>query len=562
MLITLTTINFQNKTTQSHAKHRNTTYPKLSTLAYDTVSFEAMKRSEFEGIDLAVVKKFKAPIGKFNTNEDLQNWARDKAKAVAKKDFDGHQLNTKIQRQAILKDWSDYVFNENTTYTNTSALLILNAVTKDLKPDNDNIPPVLNKRVLADCISEIDKNIKNNPKYQFDLNKMYQHKLHAFYRDDIETDTGEAVTKWVVIPSKKHDPKNFETNIEKLKALSYKTWSTKSYNTEPYLAEGDFHIYIEKGNPKIGIRFVGDKICEILGKRDYNRISFDYFEIMQNHISKNKLKLTNNVKEEINLTKTTKKEIAKIKRDLKKAKKNNDIKTIYNYFGINVEEDQDGYLTLSKYKQPSRNITYKDLGIDENKLFKKVKIINGDGDFRDSNLTDLKQLRHINGNAYFGFSQFENLGNLEFIGINAYFDHSLVTNLGNLKIIGRNASFSFSQVTDLGKLEKIGNDANFNHSKVKTLGNLTMIGGNASFYDSQVTDLGKLKRIYGSTNFNYSKLIKLGNLEYIDQDADFGNSQIIDLGKLKVIGRCANIQNSQLTFEDFKNIKIGDIIIT
>ena len=349
MFINLTPINFQYNKTKSNIKHQCVNYPNLAPLTRDTISFGAMKKSAFEGIDLAVVQKFKAPIEKFNSNENLQNWAKDMAKTIADKDYVGRQLETKIQRKAMLKYWSDYVFNENDAYTNTTALLILDAITKDLGPDNNNIPPVLNKGVLADCIDEIDKNIKNNPKYQFDLNKMYQNKLHAFYMDDIETNTGETATKWVVIPSKEHDPYNFEANVEKLKTLSYKSWCTKSFNAEPYLAKGDFHVYLENGKPKLGVRFVDDEIEEIQGERNNNRIPIDYFDVIENHLSENNLKLTYYAKDEINSAERAKKEIAKIKRNLKEAIKNKDIKKIYRYFGIDVKEEKDGYLIISKY---------------------------------------------------------------------------------------------------------------------------------------------------------------------------------------------------------------------
>lgn len=75
MLINLSPINFQyNKNIQKP----HTVKPNPEPLTYDTVSFGAMKKKEFEGIDLAVVQKFKAPIEKFNSNIDLQNWAKEK----------------------------------------------------------------------------------------------------------------------------------------------------------------------------------------------------------------------------------------------------------------------------------------------------------------------------------------------------------------------------------------------------------------------------------------------------------------------------------------------------
>ena len=476
MFINLIPINFQYRKVQSNAKHKCVNYPNLTPLTCDTISFGAMKKSEFEGIDLAVVQKFKAPIEKFNSNNDLQKWAGKQAKAIADNDFGGRHEETEIQRKAMLGEWFGYVLDENNAYKKTTALLILNAITKYLEPDNDNIPPVLNKGVLADCIDEIDKNTKNNPKYQFDFKKMYQNKLRAFYMDDIETDTSETATKWVIIPSAKHDPKNFKANVEKLKVFSYKTWCTKSSNAEPYLWQGDFHVYLENGKPKLGIRFIEEEIKEIQGEQNNNKIPLNYLDIIQKHISENKLKLTPDAKNEIKSAKAIKIEIKKIKKDLKEAIKKNDVKKIYNYFGTKVEEDKDGYLTISKYVQPSKDYTFKDLGIDENKLLEKVRRIEADADFSNSQATDLRNLEYIGWCANFRNSQVVDLRNLKSIGIDADFRNSQVTNLENLKTIGRDAYFSNSQVVDLRSLEYIRGDADFSHSQVTNLKNLKSIG--------------------------------------------------------------------------------------
>ena len=467
MFINFTPINFQHKSTKCSVQNQRITYPYLAPLQHDTLSFGAMKKKQFEGVDFAVVEKFKAPIEKFNSNDDLQNWAGDKANAIANKNFGGRQNETKFQRKAILKEWTNYVFNENDAYKNTTALLILNAITKDLEPDNDNIPPVLNKGVLADCIYEIDKNTKSDPKYRFDLNKMYQNKLRAFYMDDTDTNTGETATKWVVIPSKVHDPENFEANVEKLKALSYKTWCTKSNNAEPYLAKGDFHVYLENGKPKLGVRFVGDEIQEIQGEQNNNKIPWQYFDVIEKHINENLFKLTENAENEITSAKKIKNEIDKIKADLKDEIKNNDTKTIFNYFGIDAKEDKEGYLTISKYEQPSSNFTFNDLGIDENKMLDKVKIIDGDGVFTNSMVTVLR--------------------NLEYIGGTAVFDNSFVTDLSNLESIGEWAFFRHSRIKDLLKLKYIGKSAYLQNSRIANLSNLEYIGGDAYIRNSSLT---------------------------------------------------------------------------
>ena len=107
-------------------------YPNLAPLKADTVSFGA-KKSEFQGIDLLVVNKFKAPVEKFKTNDDFQKWCSEKIeKDYLNKEYKGRQEETTIQRKAMLKEWSDYVQHENDAYSNAISLLILDGITKNL----------------------------------------------------------------------------------------------------------------------------------------------------------------------------------------------------------------------------------------------------------------------------------------------------------------------------------------------------------------------------------------------------------------------------------------------
>ena len=165
-----------------------------------TISFEAMKKADFRGIDFAVVEKFKAPIEKFDVLADFQNWAGNLVEKIKNTNFLGRQAETFAQRKGMLKDWFNYVIEENGAYTKAIQLLILSAITKNLGKEDDNLPPTLNRGVLADCVSDLNKELEKDKKTQFDFNKMYQNKLRAFYLDD--TKTGESGTKWIVIPSK------------------------------------------------------------------------------------------------------------------------------------------------------------------------------------------------------------------------------------------------------------------------------------------------------------------------------------------------------------------------
>lgn len=289
----------------------------LTCQSKDTVSFAALKKSQFNGLDYAVVEKFKAPIEKFNTNDDFQKWCYDIIKSdILTRDFGGRKLDTISQRNAIFYEWQQYLFKETNPYNNAIKLLILKAISKNIKYNNDKIPPVLNKTVLKNCLSDLKKNIETDKKYLFDLNKVYETKLKEYYLGI--TDTEETSKKWIVIQSFARNPENFENNVEKAKALSHDYWCTKSCLTKKYLEQGDLHIYLENNIPKLAIQFTEDKISEIQGSRNNGLIPLEYLDLIQQYISENNLKLSSKAKLEISATQRFLKDLKKTKEKLSK----------------------------------------------------------------------------------------------------------------------------------------------------------------------------------------------------------------------------------------------------
>ena len=169
-------LNHQQNRQSCFVKHNN-----LSPLKQDTVSFGAMKKQEFSGIDRVCVDKFKAPIEKFNTNDDLQDWAGEKLQTILTTDYEGRSKETIIQRKALIKEWGDYLTKENDAYNNTAGLLVMSAITKDLEPNNDELPPCLNKGVLADVMSKVDNGENVN------ILKEYKTGLRHQYFDETKT---------------------------------------------------------------------------------------------------------------------------------------------------------------------------------------------------------------------------------------------------------------------------------------------------------------------------------------------------------------------------------------
>lgn len=558
MKVNFLPINFQYSTNQTHQKRGVVSYS-LNPLGCDTVTFGSMKKKEFDGIDFAVVEKFKAPIEKFNSNSDLQNWARVKAETIANKDFGGRQEETQLQRKEMLKEWSDYVLYENKNFSDTTSLLILDAVTKNLKSDNDKLLPVLNKKVLDECISDIEKNTKADPKFQFNLNKIYTTKLREFYLQNSKKGVDEG--RWIVIPSKAHDFANFDKNVERLKSLSYKNWSTHSFQAENYLKMGDFHIYLENGKPKIGLRLIGNKVEEVQGKNNDGKIPIIYLDKVEEYINQNQFDLSKDTREELIEADKIKQKMAKIKEYLKPEIENNDVKSILKYFNIDVKEDDEGFLILSKYEQPSSDFTFANLGIDENKLLENVKYINGNADLRNSQGNSLPNLMLVKGALNLANSQIVSMPNLIYVGLFANFSDSKIKEVPKLKVIGHDAYLVDSQVKSMPSLESIGRDADFDEVKIEDLPKLKKIGRNANFGKSKIKSLPKLESIGGNANFSETSIENLPLLLFVGEDADFYKSHIKSLPSLISIGGDADFSESALKSFPLLRYVGGDLIL-
>ena len=424
---------------------------------------------------------------------------------------------------------------------------------------------------------------------------MYQNRLRNYYLED--TNTGETGTKWVVIPSKKHDPKNFDKNVERLKTLSHKSWCTKSYNAAPYLSDGDFHVYLENGQPKLGMRFVGNKIQEIQGEKNNSVIPQQYFDIVMKHINDENLKLKSNAKSQIKYSEELYTRIIQIKKDLATAIKENDVAKILKYWGMDVEEDKDRFLHLKEYRSylnQDTPIHFDDVGIDENKLFEKIKEVNGflfiDNSSNIKSLgalekvltiyitdtnhniikapnlkklrslacnNDIKQINEIvkNVEEINGFKIKEFTDNIKKQLDNGKFDAQKIFEACNIKTQKDKDGFltiseyrppcgyyTFEMLgIDENKLmenvKRIEGDAYIEpESNLKTLGNIEQIGGLLRIYN-ELEDLGKLKQV-GDFRINSKPKIKnLGQIKSIEKDLDLRNNKNINsLGELEIVG--------------------------
>ncbi len=502
----------------------------LKPLIKDTLSFKGttLKKSDFAGFDIYVIEKYKPNIQKFKDKNDLQIFAQNEILKLKDKDFSGRQQETTVQRKNMLEEWFNYVIKENDAYSNTQQLVILASITKELKPDNDAIPPVLNKGVLANTIVELETRLKNNPKENFDFNKVYQNNLRTAITNIVSAHKG--FTGWVVIPSMKNDAKKFNKNVEKLKILSHPQWCTKSFNAEPYLQKGDIHIYLKNGMPVLCIRLDGDIVEEIQGEKNNNKIPSKYFDIFNEYQNEHKFNLSKRCKNNVEQAENTKIKIENIVKKLgncTKLESIDDAVQLLKYFGIQSIKTPKG-LEISHYNAFYEGLSFEDMGIDENKLFKYIYKINGDVSFQSSTATNLGNLEYIDGNVSFFFSEMETLGKLKEIKGNVFFGNSNIINTGKLEYIGGDAIFGGSKLRELSNIKTIAGKADFSYSIVTSIGNLEEIKGNTKFGLCPLKNTNKLKKIGGNADFRCSEIYSLDNLEYIG-----GNVYIAEAFNLK-----------------------------
>ena len=513
-----------------------------------------MKKSEFSGIDRKVVEDTRVDVEPFKDMGDFYKYCNGLTDMIKNKNYGGRRVETKTQRQSILQEWFDYVIKGNDAYTPAISYMILNGISRNLKPNDDTLPPVLNKGVLAKTVCEAQNKVDKENNLQFNFGKMYNLNLQKSYLStDKDKPLNENLNGWIIVPSKEQDPENFDENVEKLKMLSHDNWCTKSFNAEPYLRRGEFHVYMENGKPRLGVRFEGDEIQEIQGPKNNSIIPLRYHDSVTKHIKKYKL-ASNAQKEVADLKKRNREVKAFLKKHLPNGVENATTQEILEASGIKCEKDKEGLLTISHYRQPSAYFSFDDIGVNEKQLFKQIKEIKMDVDFRNSCVQNLGGLLAIGGSANFECSQITDLGSLKTIGRDANFRNSQVTSLGKLITIGRNADFRDSKVTDMGDLETIGGDADFSNSEITDLCYLETIGGKADFKDSNVEDLGNLESIGGDADFGNSEITDLCFLETIGGDANFYNSQVAYLSDLKSIGGNADFRYSQI--EELDNLEI------
>ena len=353
-----------------------------------------------------------------------------------------------IDRIYRLDIWKDNLKRNYYDKDPELALQIFESITSHLSPENHEQPPIFNGKVLNKTLEYL----KNRENFRTKFKKTYENTLRHYIISG-ECTPGETDTAWIKIPSKQTAPENFQKNLENLKILSSRKWCTKATHSQAYLEQGDFYIYYSKGEPKLFIHAGNKGIKSIQCGGNNGIISYKYVDIIENFIKSEKLTANRNELMKLEKAKYTKEKFLNLKANLSAAIKENNQEEIFKAAGIETKRNPDGTLTISHYGQPDEGFTYKDLGIDENRLLQNITEIEGNADFIRSNATIVNDLKKIGHDANFMYSKIKSLNNLEYIGRLANFlNMPNLTTLPNLKYVGE--KLAIARTIDIPKISK------------------------------------------------------------------------------------------------------------
>ena len=252
-------------------------------------NFQAMKPNQFKGFDYACVRKFKAPVEKFENEKYFQGWAYDTLQKIVLEKLALTGKNEKIteRRRDAIFEWRKTI--GISLETAPLALIIVASILKDInKHNNEALPPPLSEKILRQTTDELKAQLEINKDYQFNFNKLYQKKFKEHYLNTI----AQNFTGWITIPSQQKDKTNFEDNLTKLKILSNKTWCTRNYYAKIFLSMSSLDIWLQNGEPKIALRINNNQIEEIQGENNDDTFPPELFDIVHSHICESGYVLT------------------------------------------------------------------------------------------------------------------------------------------------------------------------------------------------------------------------------------------------------------------------------
>lgn len=358
-------------------------------------------KQSITGFEKVVVGKYN-PDEKIRQNEaDTKKWAQEKYESIINGDYKSRTYGQANEpREKGLKEWADFMETEPELKDNPFAKVILaEFITKDLLPENADIPPQLDKKLVKEILSSADKNTNFSKQYS---DRLREKTMQNSMAEKVEVN-GVKCT-WYTVPQTDKLSSDYKANVYKVKAFSDGTnWCIRTFNAEPHVEQGAMHFFVdENGLTQVCIRETSPGSVYEIQKRQQNAtVPIAHTDVIDDYMKRNGLTAQYDCKSKIETAKQAKPQFDKLKAEFSELVKNEDYKAILEKIGIKVKVNYAGTLTLSHYNPEIKDFTLSDLGIKENDPLANVVKIEGDAKFKNSNATAAPRLREVDGKLDF-----------------------------------------------------------------------------------------------------------------------------------------------------------------
>lgn len=358
-------------------------------------------KQSITGFEKIVIDKYNPTEQIWRSEAETKKWVQEKYESILNGDYKSRTYEQANEpRQKGLKEWTDFMANEPELKDNPFAKIILaEFITKDLLPENADIPPQLDKALVKEILLSADKNINFSKQY---ADRLREKAMQNSMAEKVEVNGVKGT--WYTVPQTDKSSADYKTNVDKVKAFSDGTNSCiRTYNAEPYVEKGAMHFFVdENGLTQVCIRETSPGSVYEIQKRQQNAtVPIAHIDVIDDYMKRNQLTAQSDCKSKIETAKQAKPQFDKLKTEFSELVKKQDYKAILEKIGITVEENPDGTLILSHYDPEIDEFTLSDLGIKENDLLANVVKIEGDAEFKNSNATTAPRLQEVGGKLDF-----------------------------------------------------------------------------------------------------------------------------------------------------------------
>lgn len=286
----------------------------IDTLKYVPKSIELFKKTytkitklrsmqHIKGAEREIIEAYRKELSHdiWGNPEKLKVWADKKFSELTERNYKSFMLDEKViarDRNEAVKEWVKLI-NENTICQNNPylKLKILRSVVENLKENNMQLAPIINKKAFADAVYEINKTGASFKKTYFKLIREFDTSVNAKTEEIAENGIRG---KWfsIKVPDSRdaeHSPGLFNRIKEFISVLSQgSNWCTRTPNAVSKNFMGcDFHIFIDrKGYPQlclVGNDKNGGWFKYIRGNDQYAPIDKEYKSILKSYIERHNL---------------------------------------------------------------------------------------------------------------------------------------------------------------------------------------------------------------------------------------------------------------------------------